>query len=135
VNVRLSRAQLEKLCSPLFRQMRSALDRCCWLAGVDLMNLKEGKESKGVQIKSRHPLSEILLVGGATKMPAVRRFLKNMTGIEVRDFVVDPDQAVALGAAIEAGRLGGDLSEEFMTMDIWQASLMRALATEQMSEE
>jgi molecular chaperone DnaK len=45
----------------------------------------------------------VLLVGGATRMPAIRRFVRNMTGLEAAEFVVDPDLAVALGAAVQAG--------------------------------
>lgn len=135
----MSRTQLEKLCKPLFIEMRSALDRCCWQAGVDLISVKDiqkqREEPVEIRAKQRQPVSEILLVGAATKMPAIGRFLKNMTGLEVREFKVDPDKCVAMGAAIEAGRLSGELSEDFMMMDVWKASLMRALATDQMPND
>jgi hypothetical protein len=47
----------------------------------------------GVQIrpKRRLPVSRVLLVGGATRMPAVRRFVRHMTGLEAEEEVVDPD--------------------------------------------
>lgn len=129
---------MEKLCKPIFIEMRSALDRCCWQAGVDLISLKDTqkrtKQPMEIRARSRSPVSEILLVGAATKMPAVGRFLENMTGLNVRKANVDPDTCVAVGAAIEAGRLDGQLSEEFMMMDVWQASLMRALAEEQLKD-
>lgn len=47
--------------------------------------------------------SQVLLVGGATRMPAVCRFLANMTGIEAEEAAVDVDEAVALGAAVQVG--------------------------------
>jgi len=76
----------------------------------------------------RLPVSEVLLVGGATRMPAVRTFVENMTGLVPKDANVDPDLAVALGAAIQAGVYEGNVSD-VMIMDVWQASLMRAYAT------
>lgn len=138
IEVKLSRRKLESLCKPLFIEMRSALDRCCWQAGVDLMSLKEQRTASNqpleIRAKRRSPISEILLVGAATKMPAIPRFLNNMTGLRIRESNVDPDKCVAMGAAIEAGRLEGEISEDFMLMDVWQASLMRALAADQMNE-
>ncbi len=63
-------------------------------------------------------------------MPAVRRFVRNMTGLEPELAAVDPDEAVALGAAIEAGRLQGEM-EGVVVLDKWQATLARALAEQQ----
>lgn len=57
-----------------------------------------------IKPKKRAPISKILLVGGATRMPGVRAFLKNMTGLEAVDSDIDPDQAVALGAAVQVRR-------------------------------
>lgn len=54
-----------------------------------------------IRPKHRDPLSKVLLVGGATRMPAVRRFITNMTGLQPMDADVDPDEAVALGAAVQ----------------------------------
>ncbi|KAL4443054.1 hypothetical protein ABPG77_008545 [Micractinium sp. CCAP 211/92] len=90
----------------------------------------------GVQIrpKRRMPVSEVLLVGGATRMPAIRRFVRNMTGLDPAEFVVDPDLAVALGAAVQAGIYEGQVSD-LMVMDVWQASLMRAFAQLQLAQE
>ena len=53
--------------------------------------------------KRRNPVSKVLLVGGSTRMPAVRRFIKNMTGIEPVLKDINPDEAVALGAAVQVG--------------------------------
>lgn len=60
-------------------------------------------------------------------MPSVRHFVQNMTGLSVQRGLVDPDAAVASGAAVYAGVLSGHISE-LMVMDVWQAALMRALA-------
>jgi molecular chaperone HscC len=63
-------------------------------------------------------LSEIVLVGGATRMPAVRRALTRMFG-RFPDSSVHPDHAVALGAAVQAGLLGRDAGlEEIRITDV-----------------
>eukprot|EP00887_Chlorella_sp_A99_P001468 scaffold8.g1468.t1 len=80
-----------------------------------------------IRPKRRAPVGEVLLVGGATRMPAVRRFVRNMTGLEAKEFLVDPDLAVALGAAVQAGIYEGQVAD-LMVMDVWQAALMRAYA-------
>jgi heat shock 70kDa protein 1/2/6/8 len=72
-------------------------------------------------------LLQVLLVGGATRMPAIRRFVTNMTGLTPRPELVDPDAAVATGAAIYAGVLSGHI-QDLMVLDVWQAALMRAYA-------
>ena len=62
-----------------------------------------------IRPRKRAPLSAVLLVGGATRMPAVRAFLRNMTGLEplgAGQGGVDPDEAVALGAAVQVRRRG-----------------------------
>jgi heat shock 70kDa protein 1/2/6/8 len=60
-------------------------------------------------------------------MPAIRRFVTNMTGLTPCPELVDPDAAVAAGAAIYAGVLTGHI-EDLMVLDVWQAALMRAYA-------
>jgi molecular chaperone DnaK (HSP70) len=69
---------------------------------------------------------QVILVGGATRMPAVRNSVRYMTGLEPRPELVDPDAAVALGAAIYAGVLSGEVTD-LLTLDNWKAALMRAL--------
>lgn len=53
-------------------------------------------------------LDRVVLVGGMTRMPAVRRLVKHITGIEPYGHI-DPDKVVALGAAIQAGVLAGQV--------------------------
>ncbi|PRW56291.1 molecular chaperone [Chlorella sorokiniana] len=159
----LTRQMFESLTKDLFRRARLPLDQACWQAGVDLgtavkqhedavRTAKKGGSKKGgsgrqrqaalaqaasgVQIrpKRRMPVSKVLLVGGATRMPAIRRFVRNMTGLDAAEFVVDPDLAVALGAAVQAGIFEGEVSE-LMVMDVWQATLMRAFATKLAQEQ
>lgn len=67
------------------------------------------------------------MVGGATRMPGVGTFLQHMTGLTPRASAIDPDGAVAAGAALHAASLSGHAPMAEL-MDTWQASLMRALA-------
>ena len=69
---------------------------------------------------------QVLLVGGATRMPAVRQFVQNMTGLTPRDGLVDPDAAVAAGAAVYAGVLSGQ-RDDVDLLDVWQSALLRCL--------
>ena len=55
-------------------------------------------------------LDRVILVGGATRMPAVRQLAKELTGLWPYDHL-DPDKVVALGAAIQAGVLSGQVRE------------------------
>lgn len=160
----LTRQMFEGMTADLFRRARLPLDQACWQAGVDLgavvkewedavRSVKKGGKggrgqgtmdaaatadlaASGVQIrpKRRLPVTEVLLVGGATRMPGVKRFVKNMTGLEPRETSVDPDLAVALGAAVQAGIFEGQVSD-LMIMDVWQASLMRAYARQLEAEQ
>eukprot|EP00882_Tetradesmus_deserticola_P024988 GHRQ01027378.1.p3 GENE.GHRQ01027378.1~~GHRQ01027378.1.p3 ORF type:complete len:106 (+),score=34.91 GHRQ01027378.1:44-361(+) len=56
-----------------------------------------------IRPRARAAVSKVLLVGGATRIPAVQRFITNMTGLTPvgADGGVDPDEAVALGAAVQ----------------------------------
>ncbi|GFR43025.1 hypothetical protein Agub_g4026, partial [Astrephomene gubernaculifera] len=153
LTARLTRAQLDLLSEGLWRRCRLPLDQACWRAGVDLdvvvgghAALQQQLRSRGVpgwkveamqpQIRPlrRPPLSAVLLVGGATRLPSLDTFLANMTGIAPSRGRVDPDEAVALGAAVQAGILQGEISD-LMVMEQWQASLMRALAKLQLQAD
>jgi len=137
----LTRGMMEKLTAPLFRRCQQPMEFACWQAGVDLgmirgeadrlEHVKQGKSKKQAKkvTNRRMPITEVLLVGGATRMPGVKRFIENVTGVCPRD-TVNPDEAVAQGAAIQAGILDGQITDLFV-MDVWQASLMRALAKHQ----
>jgi hypothetical protein len=59
-----------------------------------------------VRPRGRAAITKVLLVGGATRMPAVRRFIGHMTGLAPEEGGVDPDEAVALGAAVQVGVVG-----------------------------
>ena len=63
---------------------------------------------KGKFAPKPRKISQVVLVGSATRIPSVREFVKQLTGIEPCSWV-NPEECVALGAAIQAGILVGDL--------------------------
>jgi molecular chaperone DnaK len=71
-------------------------------------------------------LNAVILVGGSTRIPAVRRLVKQLFGMEP-DHSVNPDEAVGLGAAIQAGVIRGDL-DEILLLDVTPLSLGIELA-------
>lgn len=77
---------------------------------------------------SGRPISQVVLVGGATRMPAIGRLLAVLTGV-VPQKTVNPDEAVATGCAVQVGVLDG--SEELGGLTVltpMQAAIMRAVA-------
>ena len=47
-----------------------------------------------------HPCLQVLLVGGATRMPGVRQLVTNMTGLDAKVSLIDPDQVIFCGCAV-----------------------------------
>jgi molecular chaperone DnaK len=70
---------------------------------------------------SKSDIDEVLLVGGSTRMPQVREQVEELTGQEPRKSV-NPDEAVALGAAIQGGVLSGDV-DDIVLLDVTPLSL------------
>lgn len=107
--------------------MRRPVSAAADSAGVDLEAILENSRKKdGASRAAGRPFDQILLVGGATKSPCVRRFVENTLGRKPNVSLVNPDEAVALGAAIHAGSLEGSI-ENVQTLNSMQASLIRAL--------
>ncbi|MEU7873068.1 molecular chaperone DnaK [Dactylosporangium sp. NPDC049140] len=67
-------------------------------------------------------LDEVILVGGATRMPAVQALVRRLTGGKDPNMTVNPDEVVALGAAIQAGVLKGDV-RDVVLLDVTPLSL------------
>ncbi|KAL3908464.1 MAG: hypothetical protein SGILL_008470 [Bacillariaceae sp.] len=74
---------------------------------------------------SGRPLSRIVLVGGATRMPTIGKIISSLTGV-VPQRTVDPDEAVALGCAVHVGVLDGK-DEMGVVLSPMQAALLRAV--------
>ncbi len=71
---------------------------------------------------SASQVDKVLLVGGSTRIPAVAEAVKNFTGKEPFKGI-NPDECVAVGAAIQGGVLGGDLKGEIVLLDVTPLSL------------
>lgn len=67
-------------------------------------------------------LQEMILVGGMTRMPLVQQMVEKFFG-KKPNVSVNPDEVVALGAAIQAGQLQGDLGKEILLLDVTPLSL------------
>ncbi|HEX2543772.1 MAG TPA: Hsp70 family protein [Ramlibacter sp.] len=104
--VRVSQEEYERACQPLLDRLRAPVERALRDARLRAADL-----------------DEIVLVGGATRMPAVRRLAAQMFGrIPARH--PDPDQTVALGAAVCAGLVARDAAfEEIVMTDVCPHSL------------
>jgi len=104
LNVRLTRAKLESLVEDLIEKTKSPCLTALKDAGL-----------------SASDINDVILVGGQTRMPKVQEFVKAIFGREPRKDV-NPDEAVALGAAIQAGVLGGDV-KDVLLLDVTPLSL------------
>eukprot|EP00270_Netrium_digitus_P001841 TRINITY_DN1204_c0_g2_i1.p1 TRINITY_DN1204_c0_g2~~TRINITY_DN1204_c0_g2_i1.p1 ORF type:complete len:695 (-),score=258.30 TRINITY_DN1204_c0_g2_i1:165-2249(-) len=100
----LTRAKFEELCSDL-------LDRCSRPVETALRDAK----------LSMSDLNEVILVGGSTRIPSVQQLVKQLTGKEP-NVSVNPDEVVALGAAVQAGVLAGEVSD-IVLLDVCPLSL------------
>ncbi|MEX2541863.1 MAG: molecular chaperone DnaK [Trueperaceae bacterium] len=101
---KLTRSKFEELVDPLLKRLRGPVEQA----------LKDAK-------LSRNEIDEIILVGGSTRVPAVKRLVKEMLDKEPNQSV-NPDEVVALGAAIQAGVLTGDV-EDIVLLDVTPLSL------------
>jgi molecular chaperone DnaK len=104
LNMKLTRSKLEALCSDLLER----LDGPCRTA------LKDAGLSSA-------DINEVILVGGMTRMPAVQERVKKIFGKEPHKGV-NPDEVVAIGAAIQAGVLKGDV-KDVLLLDVTPLSL------------
>ncbi|MGA1264315.1 MAG: molecular chaperone DnaK [Prochlorothrix sp.] len=100
----LTRAKFEELCSDL-------IDRC----RIPVENaLKDSKLTKS-------DVDEVVLVGGSTRIPAIKELVKKVLGKEANE-TVNPDEVVAIGAAIQAGVLAGEV-KDILLLDVTPLSL------------
>jgi molecular chaperone DnaK len=104
LNIKLTRAKLEALVEDLVQR---SIEPC-------RIALKDAG-------MSATEISDVILVGGQTRMPKVQEVVKDFFGKEPRKDV-NPDEAVALGAAIQGGVLGGDV-KDVLLLDVTPLSL------------
>jgi molecular chaperone DnaK len=80
------------------------------------------KQAMGDAKVSANDIDEVILVGGSTRIPAVQSQVRRLTGGKDPNMSVNPDEVVAVGAAIQAGVLKGDVSDVLL-LDVTPLSL------------
>lgn len=100
----LTRAKFEELCADL-------IDRCRVPVENAMRDAKKDKTS----------IDEVVLVGGSTRIPAVQELVKRILGRDPNQ-TVNPDEVVAVGAAIQAGVLAGEV-KDILLLDVTPLSL------------
>ena len=104
LNLKLSRAKLESLCDDLLRKLDGPFRTALKDAGL-----------------SASEIDEVILVGGMTRMPAVQKRVEDIFG-KTPNKGVNPDEVVAVGAAIQGGVLKGDV-KDVLLLDVTPLSL------------
>jgi molecular chaperone DnaK len=104
LNIKLTRAKLESLVEDLVQKTVAPCKTALKDAGVSVSDI-----------------AEVILVGGQTRMPLVQKYVKDLFGKEPRKDV-NPDEAVAVGAAIQAGVLAGEV-KDVLLLDVTPLSL------------
>jgi len=105
MNMKLTRSKFEQLCDDLFNRLVEP----CKIA------LKDAGMAKS-------EISEVVLVGGSTRIPKVQEIVKDIFGKEPNRSV-NPDEVVAMGAAIQGGILGGDVDKDIVLLDVTPLTL------------
>jgi molecular chaperone DnaK len=105
LNVSITRAKFEQLVADLIERTRGPVEQA--LADAKL---------------TADDIDEVILVGGSTRIPAVQELVKRLTKGKEPNMSVNPDEVVALGAAIQAGVLKGEV-EDVVLLDVIPLSL------------
>ena len=101
---KLNRAKFEQICEPIFKKLIPISEKALKDSGF-----------------SKNDINEVVLVGGSTRIPMVQKIVKDVFGIEPNRSV-NPDEAVAVGAAIQAGIIGGEV-KDILLLDVTPLSL------------
>lgn len=106
---RVSRARFEELCADLFRSTLQPVEKA----------LADAKLDKGA-------IHDVVLVGGSTRIPKIQSLLQNYFGGKSLNLSINPDEAVAYGAAVQAAILSGDTSsaiQDVLLVDVTPLSM------------
>merc|ERR1712115_576172 len=104
IDKQLTRKKFEDLCKDLINRCRIPVEKALNDANLDKSNI-----------------NEIVLVGGSTRIPAIQNLVESMTGKKANQ-TVNPDEVVAIGAAIQAGILAGEIND-ILLLDVTPLSL------------
>lgn len=105
LELKLTRAKFEELIRPIVDRCRSSIDNA----------LRDAKLATA-------DVSKIVLVGGPTRIPMVKKFVGDVIG-KNPESGVDPMEAVAMGAAIQAGIIAGDVTSDIVLLDVTPLTL------------
>ncbi|MCW2998620.1 MAG: chaperone protein DnaK [Solirubrobacterales bacterium] len=105
LNMTLTRAKFEQLTKHLVERCRGPVEQA--LADAKL---------------TADDIDEVILVGGSTRIPAVQELVRRLTGGKDPNMTVNPDEVVAIGAALQAGVLKGEV-EDVVLLDVTPLSL------------
>ena len=100
----LTRAKFEDLCYDLLERCKKPVEQAIKDAGI-----------------SKSEINEVVLVGGSSRIPAVQKLVKDYTGKEPNQSV-NPDEVVAVGAAVQAGVLAGEV-KDIVLLDVTPLTL------------
>ena len=104
IDVTLTRAKFEDLCDNLIERCRIPVEKAINDAGIDKIKI-----------------DEIVLVGGSTRIPAIQKLVETITNKKPNQ-TVNPDEVVAVGAAIQGGVLAGEV-KDVLLLDVTPLSL------------
>jgi len=104
LNYELSRSEYEKMIDSIIEKLKTPTQQA----------MKDAKMTS-------KDIDKVILVGGSTRIPAVQKLVKELIGKD-GDKSVNPDEAVALGAAIQAGILGGEI-KDVLLLDVTPLNL------------
>ena len=105
LEVKITRAKLDDLVNPIVQRCKSSIDKA----------LEDAKISTS-------DITKIVLIGGPTRMPIVKKFVSDVVGKE-GESGVDPMEAVAFGAAVQAGIIAGDVTSDIVLLDVTPLTL------------
>ena len=105
LELRLTRAKLDELIRPIIQRCKPSIEKA----------LEDAKISKS-------DINKIVMVGGPTRIPLVKKFVGEVLGKDPESGV-DPMEAVAMGAAIQAGIIAGDVTSDIVLLDVTPLTL------------
>jgi heat shock protein 1/8 len=108
LDMTLTRSKFEELCNPIFQRCIKPIEKA-------MTDAKMGKSD----------INDVVLIGGSTRIPKVREMLKTFFGKEPKSNI-NPDEAVAYGAAVQAAALSGvksKVTDELLLIDVTPLSL------------
>ncbi|HEY2971255.1 MAG TPA: molecular chaperone DnaK [Pyrinomonadaceae bacterium] len=103
--MKLTRAKFEQLAEPILGRLKSPVEQAIKDAGLDAKKI-----------------DEVVLVGGSTRIPKVQQIVRDLFGGKEPNKSVNPDEVVAIGAAVQAGVLSGEKTD-ILLLDVTPLSL------------